>query len=148
VVNKASGVDYYDATCLLFESLSYRGSDTNWEAVRAYLTSGKFDNGSYACFIAYRRGLPIGCVVVERHTEGVAPYYEIHNLYVTPRERGGGAATYLLRNALDWANAAGEDAPLYMTAHGEPRTFFKRLGFEPTHQICVTTIGKVREVLG
>lgn len=110
----------------------------------AYLVSDKFID-DYACFVAYRHGIPVGIVLGEWHREMPEHYYEVRNLYVIPEVRGGKVAPQLLRAAADWAGD--EDAPIYITTAGEPRDYYKELGFIPTHNLCVSMLQTVREKL-
>lgn len=103
-------------------------------------------NPDAACYLAYHNDRPVGVALGIWHTDEPQPFYEVRNLYVLPEFRGFCVCKMLLKALLDWS---GEwDAPVYITTNGEPRPFYKWLGFEPFRQICGTTLSKIREKLG
>ena len=108
--------------------------------------AGVGDDPDAVCYLATVNREPAGVIVCIRHAEDANPCYEVRNLYVAPRFRSLGVANRLIQAVVDWCGE--EDRPVYITTNGEPRPFYKALGFQPVRQICGTTIKDVRAVLG
>ncbi len=104
------------------------------------------------CFLAcaqnspFEEANPVGVVVGIWHSEEAQPCYEVRNLYVVPEYRGKGVAKRLMKALLDWAYE--DNAPIYITTEGQPRPFYRALGFEPVREICGSTLATIRERLG
>lgn len=97
------------------------------------------------CYIATYGKQLAGCVVGIWHADEAQPCYEVRNLYVRPEFRSKGVARRLMKALLDWAYE--DNAPIYITTQGEPRPFYRHLGFEPVREICGTTLATIRERL-
>lgn len=110
------------------------------------------DDPDAICYVAYLQryaydeATPAGVVVCLWHAEESAPAYEVRNLYVLPEFRSKKIANRLIQAVVDWCGEA--NYPVYITTNGEPRPFYKALGFQPVRQICGTTIKDVRAALG
>lgn len=122
------------------------GEPADFEAITKLLYSTHYGDGQV--LLACNRIQPFGIIVgiwrpEERH-------YEVRNLYVDHPHRGGLAAHQLLRALLAWAckRDAGDDAPVYISTIGEPRPFYRALGFEPTHIISRASLKTLRERIG
>jgi GNAT superfamily N-acetyltransferase len=103
------------------------------------------DDPDKVCYLAFVDHIPSGVIVGCWHSDEAQPCYEVRNLYVLPDCRGRGVAQRLMKALLDWAYE--DNAPIYITTQGEPRPFYRKLGFEPVREICGSTLATIRERL-
>lgn len=100
---------------------------------------------SNAVFLAYVKGYPRGVLVVEWNKDDAEEYYVVRNLYVAPGSRGDQIGVRLLKAAAQWSRR--EDARVCITTPGEPRSFYRALGFEPLCQVSASSLKAIRENL-
>ncbi len=86
-----------------------------------------------------------GVVVAFYDNSAAEPAFEVRHLFVHPAHRSKKVAQALMQGLLDWTVTG--DANVFITTEGEPRPYYRALGFEPTHRICVTSLKKLREKL-
>lgn len=98
------------------------------------------------CLVAYVNDAMAGVVVAFYNTIYTAePSVEVRHLFVHHAHRSKKVAQALMQGLLDWEVSG--DAPIFITTEGEPRPYYRALGFEPTHRICVSSLKKLREKL-
>jgi GNAT superfamily N-acetyltransferase len=136
--------DQHNAAALIFQSMLEDGLKATLQDADAFVQSFASDPDK-VCFVAYCGRQLAGCVVGVWHAEEAQPCYEVRNLYVLPQFRSKGVAQRLMQALLAWAYE--DNAPIYITTQGEPRPFYRHLGFEPVREICGTTLATIRERL-
>jgi GNAT superfamily N-acetyltransferase len=131
------------ATRLICEHIHEEtGQPANYDGVLDFVRSCGDD--TRMLFVACRGHHTAGVVVGSWN--GYEGHYEVRSLYVEPAYRGSNCAQLLLQALLDWAGE--EDAPVLIATTGEPRPFYRALGFEPTHIISRASLKTLRERLG
>lgn len=118
----------------------------NTEQAMWWLEDFCLNSDDGCCFLAYLYGVPAGIITAQWVTNTDAPCYSVQHLFVHREFRGSKVAQKLLGALADWAGE--KDAPVYITTEGGPRPFYKSLGFEPTHQVSVSSLREIRERLG
>lgn len=141
-VNGLSNAEY-----LVWESMLEDGLESDLRDAHLFV-EGLRNNEDTNCYVAYIKGEPVGVVVGIFHKNDAQPCYEVRNLYVRPKFRSKGVAQRLMQALLDWADETGRDYPVYITTEGQPRPFYRHLGFEPVREICGSTLATIRERLG
>jgi len=114
-----------------YEKARQRDGEQWLQGMRRMMAAGRFQ----FVFDAERC---VGLAAIYR--EGTAGSGELCQMWVEPEQRGGSAATVLVRALLDWAEEAGVDRVELGVARDNERAtrFYEKMGFVKTGECAIT----------
>jgi hypothetical protein len=147
VVEAFSAEECCSAAWMIKSSCETEGAIVQWNDCYKFISEIAKDPES-VCLLATIgcNQVTAGCLVIRRIHNDVQPLYEVNHLFVKKGMRGAnGIALKLLRGGLAWARD--EEAAVMISTSGDPRPYYRFLGFEPTHRLCVTQLSEIRRRL-